>query len=93
MSKPKRKLTDEQVRRLCEDLRGSTGDQEAALKEIDPSLSWDDLTEGDLIEFDMQIFLCVKCGWWCGDDEEAMIEEEDENAYDERICQECYDES
>lgn len=89
MAKDKRKLTDKQVGELAESLRGTTGDQEEALKEIAPELSWSDLTEADLFEFDMAVFLCAICGWWCGTDEES----EEEHTSGEQVCQECYDES
>jgi hypothetical protein len=89
MSRPQRKLSDKEMGQLIESLRGSTGDEEEALRDIRPDLKWSDLTPADLFDFDMAVFYCALCNWWCGTDELS----EEEHSSGEQVCQECYDES
>jgi hypothetical protein len=84
-----RKLTDKQMGELVEGLQGSTGNAEESLAEIAPELKWSDLTPADLFDFDMSLFYCAICNWWCGTDEES----EKEHSSGEQVCQECYDEA
>lgn len=78
-------LIDAQIKEVVESLRGTTGSLEETINEVlgIEIESVIDIHTESLAAIDEEVFLCEKCGWWCGTDERSP----DENDVD--ICDEC----
>lgn len=71
---------DFDVSKLIEDLQGTCSSIEDHLPE---GMQWEDLTSGDHLNIDYEIFLCADCGWWC------EVVEMREDTSGENVCEDC----
>lgn len=71
---------DFDVHELIESLQGTCTTIEEHLPE---GMEWEDLTDEDHTQIDLEIFRCEECGWW----HEISDMAEDEN--DEHFCKDC----
>lgn len=74
---------DFDVSKLIEGLQGTCSTIEDHLPE---GMQWEDLTSGDHLNIDNEIFLCADCGWWC---EVVEMVEMRENTSGENVCEDC----
>lgn len=78
-----RKLTDEQVDKLCKSLYGSADFIDNVLEFYGWGVTENDLTYEDHLAIDNVVFNCTCCGWWFGAGEWT------EKETDELICESC----
>lgn len=70
------KLTNEQIDQLVDELQGTIGSFDNAVKQLFDIDDWMKIDTESLVKFDEMLFGCCGCGWWYSTDEQNDIDGE-----------------